>query len=101
LTIARDRLPLFREAAPLAQNGYVTGASTRNWDSYGDSILLPEGLALWQRQLLTDPQTSGGLLVACAPDRAERILGRIVEAGYPSARIVGHAEAGSAQVKVT
>ncbi|WP_134499966.1 selenide, water dikinase SelD [Microvirga pakistanensis] len=100
LILDRARLPLFREAASLARSGYVTGASTRNWDSYGDSVRLPEGIELWQRQLLTDPQTSGGLLVACAPDRAEHILGRIVAAGYPSARIVGHAEEGPAQVRV-
>ncbi|HZH51536.1 MAG TPA: selenide, water dikinase SelD [Microvirga sp.] len=100
LTIDHTRLPLFREAVSLAQKGYVTGASNRNWDSYGDSVLLPDGIELWQRQLLTDPQTSGGLLVACAPDRAEHIVGCIVEAGYPSARIVGHAEAGPSQVRV-
>jgi selenide, water dikinase len=100
LTVDRARLPLFREAVSLAQKGYVTGASTRNWDSYGDSIVLPEGIEPWQRQLLTDPQTSGGLLVACAPDRVEQILGSIVEAGDRSARIVGHAEAGPSQVRV-
>jgi selenide,water dikinase len=100
LTVDRARLPLFREAVSLAQKGYVTGASTRNWDSYGDSIVLPDGIEPWQRQLLTDPQTSGGLLVACAPDRVEQILGSILEAGYQSARIVGHAEAGPSQVRV-
>ncbi|WP_114946100.1 selenide, water dikinase SelD [Microvirga calopogonii] len=100
LSIDHARLPLLREAQSLARTGYVTGASTRNWDSYADGILLPDGLEPWQRQLLTDPQTSGGLLVACAPGRAEQILGRIVEAGYPSARIIGRAEAGSPQVKV-
>ncbi len=100
LTIDHARLPLFREAVSLARKGYITGASTRNWDSYGDGILLPDGFEPWQRQLLTDPQTSGGLLVACALDRAEQILGRIVEAGYPSARIIGRAEAGLPQIKV-
>jgi selenide, water dikinase len=100
VTIDHAALPLFREAASLARAGYVTGASNRNWDSYGDSVLLPEGIEPWQRQLLTDPQTSGGLLVACAPDQAERIVGLIVEAGYPSARIVGRVETGSPQVKV-
>lgn len=100
LTIDLTRLPLFQEAVSLAQKGYITGASTRNWDSYGDSIVLPGGVELWQRQLLTDPQTSGGLLVACAPDRAEQLLGRIVEAGYPSARIVGQAEGGPSRVRV-
>ncbi|WP_262028128.1 selenide, water dikinase SelD [Microvirga sp. Mcv34] len=100
LSIDHARLPLLGEAASLARKGYVTGASTRNWDSYGDGIQLPDDIELWQRQLLTDPQTSGGLLVACAPGRAEHILGRIVEAGYPSARIIGDAETGSPKVKV-
>jgi selenide,water dikinase len=100
LTVDRARLPLFREAVSLAQKGYVTGASTRNWDSYGDSIDLPVSMEAWQRQLLTDPQTSGGLLVACASNQAEQILESIVEAGYRSARIVGHAEKGPAQVRV-
>lgn len=100
LTIDHACLPFFREAEALARKGYVTGASTRNWDSYGNGIVLPDGIELWRRQLLTDPQTSGGLLIACAPERAEQILGSILEAGYPSARIVGHAEAGPAQVKV-
>lgn len=100
LTVVQAGLPLFRDAASLAREGYVTGASTRNWDSYGDSVVLPEGIELWQRHLLTDPQTSGGLLVACAPDRAEQVVGRIIEAGYPSARIVGHAEVGPPQIRV-
>jgi selenide,water dikinase len=100
VTIDHAALPLFQEAASLARAGYVTGASTRNWDSYGEAVLLPEGIEPWQRQLLTDPQTSGGLLIACAPDRADELVGRIVEAGYPSARIVGRAEAGPPQVKV-
>ncbi|MCG7391636.1 selenide, water dikinase SelD [Microvirga sp. ACRRW] len=100
LTIDHARLPFLQEAPSLAQKGYVTGASTRNWDSYGDGVVLPESMDLWQRHLLTDPQTSGGLLIACVPERAEQILGRIVEAGYPSARIVGQAEAGPSQVRV-
>ncbi len=100
LIIDRVRLPLFREAEKLAREGYVTGASARNWESYGAGILLPDGLELWQRQLLTDPQTSGGLLIACKKERAEQILGRIADAGCPSARIVGSVEEGPPQVKV-
>lgn len=100
LTIDRARLPLFGEAEALARKGFVTGASTRNWDSYGESIVLPDGLDLWQRQILTDPQTSGGLLVACAPHRADEIQQTILASCYPSARIIGHAESGPAQIKV-
>jgi len=48
----------------------------------------------WRRHLLTDPQTSGGLLIACAADQAQAIAGSIKSAGYPSARIIGRAEGG-------
>lgn len=100
LVIEADGLPLLREAAALAQQGFATGASGRNWMSYGDSVTLPAGLQDWRRNLLTDPQTSGGLLVSCAPARADAILQSIVEAGYPAARRIGHAEAGRPVVKV-
>ena len=85
----------------LAQNGHVTGASTRNWSSYGGTVELPEGLPDWQRNLLVDPQTSGGLLISCAADKATAILETIQRAGYASARVVGHTEAGPPRVRVT
>jgi selenide,water dikinase len=69
VTLKSGDVPLFTQAAHLAQQGYITGASTRNWASYGDAIRLPEGLPDWQRNLLVDPQTSGGLLISCAADR--------------------------------
>jgi selenide,water dikinase len=100
LTIRLDDLPLLSEATSLAQRNFVTGASIRNWASYGDSVVLPPNLPEWRRHLLTDPQTSGGLLVACEPDRAQPILRTIVDAGYPNARIVGRVEAGPPLVSV-
>lgn len=93
-------LPFLSQAGRLAQEGRVTGASHRNWASYGESVELPAGLPEWQRHLLTDPQTSGGLLVSCKAGRAEALLGQIKAAGYPSARIVGSVEAGPARVVV-
>jgi selenide,water dikinase len=54
----------------------------------------------WQRHLLTDPQTSGGLLIACAAERADAIVQTIVAAGYPHARRIGHAAAGPAKVRI-
>ncbi len=93
-------LPLLPDAAALAQQGCVTGASHRNWDSYGDSVVLPDGCPDWQRHLLTDPQTSGGLLVSCAPEQAEAIARMIVADGYPFARIIGRVEAGPPVVRV-
>jgi selenide,water dikinase len=88
------------EATSLAQQRFVTGASTRNWMSYSGEVKLPADLPEWWRHVLTDPQTSGGLLVACQPDQATEILGTIVGAGYPHARIIGYAEDGAASVTV-
>jgi len=100
LVVDADDLPLLANAAKLAQEGLVTGASARNWASYRDAVVLPSGLPDWRRQLLTDPQTSGGLLVACAPSRADAILEMIVSRGYPAARRIGHVEEGAAAVRV-
>src|SRR5882724_831826 len=86
LIVDLKSLPFLKEAATLAQQGCVTGASHRNWTSYGSSVTLPSDCGEWQRHLLTDPQTSGGLLVACAPEKAVEIAQSIVADGYPFAR---------------
>ena len=83
-----------------AQQGCVTGASHRNWTSYGSSVALPDQFHDWQRHLLTDPQTSGGLLIACAAEKANEIAQSIVADGYPFARVIGHVEAGPPAVRV-
>ena len=100
LVIRDAEVPVLAEAAALAQAGNVTGASGRNWASYGAGVVLPEGMADWRRALLVDPQTSGGLLVAVAAERAEEVLDGIHAAGYPLARRIGFVEAGAAQVRV-
>lgn len=93
-------LPLLSQASALAQAGHVTGASHRNWKSYGDGVVLPEGLEDASRHVLTDPQTSGGLLVAVAPDSAEELVRHIRASGYPLAAVVGQVENGPARVIV-
>lgn len=98
LTIRASDLPFLAAAAALAQEGCITGASHRNWASYSHEVNLPIGYADWQRHLLTDPQTSGGLLVACAPDAAQDVVQQIQAAGYPFARIIGRATAGPASI---
>lgn len=101
LRIDYDALPFLGEAEALAEAGLVTGASLRNWDSYGEGADLPPDLPLWQRHLLTDPQTSGGLLVACAPERVENLLGLLHHAGYPRAAAIGSVAEGEGKVRVT
>lgn len=93
-------IPLLPEAQRLIEHGFLTGASGRNWASYGHEVRLDPGRPEWQRQLLTDPQTSGGLLIACRADRAEAITRQIVEDGYPYARVIGRAESGQPVVTV-
>ncbi len=95
LALRGDALPLLPRARELAEEGFVTGASIRNWDSYGGEVTMPARSDLWQRHLLTDPQTSGGLLVACAADAAAGILSEIRGNGYKSAAIIGEMPAGS------
>jgi selenide,water dikinase len=89
IALRYSELPLLGQAARLAEEGFITGASTRNWASYGDEVHFVDHTPLWKQQLLTDPQTSGGLLVSCAPDAAERIFATIHSAGYPAARVIG------------
>lgn len=95
-----EAVPFLKEAGALAQQGCVTGASHRNWASYGEQVMLPDGFADWQQHLLTDPQTSGGLLVSCASDKAESILRTIQNDGCSSARIIGRVEAGPPFIRV-
>ncbi len=100
IVLDAEATPLLRRAAELAQTGFVTGASKRNWASYGADVELPPGLPDWRRDLLADPQTSGGLLVAVASDAAEAVLQMVRDAGHPDARIVGRAQAGEPGIKV-
>ena len=94
-----DEAPLLDQAETLARTGFVTGASHRNWASYGEAVSLPTEFDDWRSLLLTDPQTSGGLLVACDAQAAPAILARIRE-GDPRAAIVGSIEAGDPIVAV-
>ncbi|WP_243050454.1 selenide, water dikinase SelD [Dyella sp. RRB7] len=100
IRMEQARIPLFTQAEALAQAGYITGASQRNWNSYSDGVTLPADLPAWRRALLTDPQTSGGLLVACKAGRAEAIRAMIEAAGYPYARIIGAMTAGAPGIEV-
>ena len=100
LAIESRQVPFLGQAEEFARAGIITGASDRNWASYGEHVSLPPGYAEWRRHLLTDPQTSGGLLVASAPQRAHEILRAIRQAGYPAAQIIGEAEVGPGQVRV-
>jgi selenide, water dikinase len=94
------KLPLLPAARQLAQQGFATGASQRNWQGYGHEVDLPPGLAEWQLNLLTDPQTSGGLLITCDQGVAQDILQRLYGEGFARAAVIGQLSAGAARVAV-
>ncbi|MFY9328682.1 MAG: selenide, water dikinase SelD [Georgfuchsia sp.] len=96
-----DSLPLIAEAAQHARAGIATGASGRNWSAYGDQVVMPPGFADWQRNMLTDPQTSGGLLVACSPACAEPVMTLMRAEGFDQAAVIGSMAAGTQHIHVT
>ena len=82
-------VPLLPGVRALAAQGLVTGASGRNWAGYGTQVALPEGFAAEERALLTDPQTSGGLLVACDAASLDAVLGVFQRHGFAQSAVVG------------
>ncbi|HQR03547.1 MAG: selenide, water dikinase SelD [Proteobacteria bacterium] len=97
--IGFSRLPLLAEAVEHARAGIATGASARNWSAYGAEVHPEADIADWQRNLLTDPQTSGGLLVSCSPGAAEAVLALFHHEGFEAAAI-GTMTHGPAQLAV-
>lgn len=96
--VGLEGLPLIARARELARDGVATGASTRNWASYGASLSLPGGTPEWQRKLVTDPQTSGGLLIACAPEAAAAVMAAVREVQGSEAVLIGELAAGAAGI---
>ncbi|MDE2397756.1 MAG: selenide, water dikinase SelD [Burkholderiales bacterium] len=89
-------VPLLDGVRALAARGFVTGASGRNWAGYGAEVVLPADFAAEDRALLTDPQTSGGLLVSCAPAALDEVLAVFRRHGFERAAVVGRIAAAAA-----
>jgi len=87
-TVDLKAVPLLPGVLDLATQGFVTGASGRNWAGYGKDIRL-NGVTEVQRAVLTDPQTSGGLLVACAPEAVDAVLAIFRAEGFAEASVIG------------
>lgn len=95
-----DRIPILSEALPLAQQGYGPGAIDRNLDSYGHEVDFAARLETWQRRVLADAQTSGGLLAAVAPDAVDEVLSCFQRAGFAQAAVIGTMKKGAPRVTV-
>jgi selenide,water dikinase len=94
-------VPVVPEALDWAKQGLATGASDRNWKGYGHEVALPAGFEEWKRKLLSDPQTSGGLLVSCAPDSVEEVLNVFKRGGFDAARVIGKLARGEPKLRIS
>lgn len=96
-----DALPILPEAREWAKQGVATGASGRNLAGYGAELKMPVDFPGWQRNLVTDPQTSGGLLVSCAPEAVDEVLRVFREEGFMHATRIGDMHQGASVLTVT
>jgi selenide,water dikinase len=99
-TIEWSKVPLLEDVAAMAADGFITGASARNWASYGQDVSLAVSLPKLAQDLLSDPQTSGGLLVSCAPEAVDQVLQVFRDGGFHQAAVVGQMQAGDARLTV-
>jgi selenide, water dikinase len=102
LSVAVDwkKVPLLEGVRELAGAGFITGASGRNWAGYGMDVSVANTLSEADRALLTDPQTSGGLLVSCTPDSVGQVLEVFRRHGFAQAAVIGEAQAASAGARL-
>jgi selenide,water dikinase len=98
-TVRWNAVPLLTAARELAAAGHVTGGSSRTWKGYGSLVDLGSHGEI-ERALLTDPQTSGGLLVACAPDAADDVMQVFESEGFRHAAVIGEVGAGTPGITV-
>lgn len=99
-SINMANIPLLPNVQQLAESGFVTGASGRNWAGYGHDVNLSPAITQVQKNLLTDPQTSGGLLVSCAPAVVDEVLAIFTAAVFIDAAVIGEMSVGAAQIEV-
>ncbi len=95
LSVALDwnQVPVLEGVRELAAAGHITGASARNWAGYGADVDLPASFSATEQALLSDPQTSGGLLVSCTPAAVDEVLAIFRRHGFADAKVIGTTQA--------
>ena len=93
-------VPVLPGVGRLASAGVKTGASGRNWSSFGGEVGLGPELPGWARDLLCDPQTSGGLLAAVDPDALPEVMMLAAERGFDRTSVIGTFVDGAGGVEV-
>ena len=87
--VTASHVPLLDGARELAEQGIAPGGTQRNLSSLDGLVKWHPSIDEYTRVLLSDAQTSGGLLIAVAADRLDRLLGEIERAGVESRAVVG------------
>jgi selenide,water dikinase len=95
-----SKVPMLGGVRELAGRGFVTGASARNWAAYGHEVVVTAHFAPQDQALLSDPQTSGGLLVACAPDTLDAVLAVFARHGFAQAQVIGEVASSDAEPRL-
>ena len=93
-------VPVFPLARDLIHDGVKTGASGRNWASVKEWVAAPSHWPDASRDMLTDPQTSGGLLVSCAPEAADAVLAAFRKHGHSAATLIGAVAEGAPMISI-
>jgi selenide,water dikinase len=96
-----SRVPLLPGVRELAAQGCVTGASARNWSGYGAEVQLPPGFSPIDQALLSDPQTSGGLLVSCTPESVGEVLALFKRNAFNEAALIGQVGAAGGPIALS
>ena len=99
--LTMSQIPLLPNVQQLAEDGCITGASGRNWAGYGQDVVLSDAITPVQKMLLTDPQTSGGLLVSCDANAVDEVLALFARGGFEHACVIGEMMHGPVGVQVT
>jgi selenide,water dikinase len=89
MVIQSSYVPYFTEAKSLAEKGFIPGGLYRNRDFRKNMVEISPGVPEYMADILYDPQTSGGLLIAVAKTKAPRLLQALRECGVTDAAIVG------------
>ncbi len=99
-TLRSEDIPILRFAADLAREGFSTGGAIRNWNSYGVDVHEATPLERWHRKLLSEPETSGGLLIGIAQSRVPDLLTCLQDKGFHQAAVIGDFQAGAPGVRL-
>jgi selenide,water dikinase len=87
-----DRLPILRESLEMYRIGVTTGVNKHNRELVGKVTRFEKDLPAWHREIVYDPQTSGGLLVSLPHSQGEDLADALRRAGVDEARLVGRVE---------